>query len=84
METSWNVLIKYHSISLSLFSNIPSFVFVCSNNGPVCLLACNEMPNSGNVGKCTRYNKMEMPDLWIATKCYKVSWNFVALFNKYN
>ena len=27
-------------------------------------------PNSGNVAKCTKYNGIEMPNLWIARKCY--------------
>ena len=30
------------------------------------------MPNSENVAKCTKYNRMEMPNFWIATKSYKV------------
>ena len=41
------------SISSSLFSDIPSFVFVFRNKEPAYLPACNEMymPNLGNLVK---------------------------------
>ena len=38
------------------------------------------MSNLGNVEKCTKYNRMEMPNP--STKCYKVYRNLVALFTK--
>ena len=41
-----------------------------------------EMPNSVNIAKCAKYNEIEMPDLRIASKCYRVKRNLLALFTR--
>ena len=38
-----NVKIKHRSITFSLFSDTPPFVYVCSNEWPVYLPACSEV-----------------------------------------
>ena len=70
-KTSWHLI-----FTIVLHTSIRVRIHAEKKKAPVYLPACSEVliPNSGNVAKCTRYNGMEMLNLWIAlfTKCYRI------------